>query len=408
MRLPLNTGLAISAPMVLVALSCGQIDDSFFRGPNLAPVGDWNEDGASDFAVGDFTRARVLVLSGRDGEIIRELKGKGDFGWGICSLGRSDSESRALVVSTPKSGRVEIFTAESKKPVRVIEFAKGRPGWAMSAIEDFDEDGDEDLLLAIPEYLESGEVVEGRAAVVSSGSGETLVRVESSEEHNRIGFAVAPIGDLDGDSRSEILVGSVLSSEFKLYSGSDGAFVREFARVGNGSPFHYVARYSTQSGLVALSDPDVGRGGVVALIQGDGQVLARLRGDYYGDRFGHSLTFIPGEKPASTPYLLIGAPGEIKAGGLPMMPLGEGEPTGDEKPGLVRLFSGETHEQLWEYSRDVPGDWFGEAVCGLSDIDGDGATDCAALAQEKSGGPGIVVILSGKTGAPILEARLPN
>ena len=278
----------------------------------------------------------------------------------------------------------------------------------MSAIEDFDEDGDEDLLLAIPEYLESGAVVAGGAAVVSSRSGETLVRVESSKEHDKLGFAVAPIGDLDDDSRSEFLVGSLLSSELKLFSGRAGAFVREFARVGNGMPHHYVALYSKQTGLVAVSDPDVGRGGVVALIKSDGQVLHRLQDDHYGDRFGHSLAFILGENPGKAPDVLIGAPGQIKVSGLPMMPLGEGEPTGEENPGKVRLFSGETGELLWEYSRGVSGDWFGEAVCGLSDIDGDGISDCAALAQEKSDSPGIVVVLSGKTGAPILEARLPN
>jgi len=404
-QLKLLTALALGA---LLIGACDAVQEDIYRGASLASVGDWNGDGAEDFAVGEFWRGRVTVLSGLGGGELWGLEGGGDFGWSVCGLEREGEAGQLLAVGSPESGRVQFFEPLAASPHASFTYEKGAFGWALVGCGDVDGDGLEDVLVAVPEFEETGNASSRCARVYSTGTGEVLAQSNESERSNLLGFSVAALPGVRGDAVPDLLVGRGWVPEVKQYAGRDGALVRGFGKQFGGVPHSYpivVYGGEAQPHSILISNPATLDGGTVFVLDASAVEQFRIAGSYTGDRFGHSIAVGHGEPQV----LLIGAPGRIKSAGIPLKPVAIRDETPEgARAGFVRLHSAETGEALWMFTRDEAGDWLGIASCALGDLDVDGIGDFAVAGQVPGGEQTFVTVLSGKTGTEIYEAKLPE
>lgn len=164
--------------VLLVHLHGGAQSDWF--GTSVAGLGDVNRDGVPDFAVGSpladdngSNSGRVEVFSGRDFRLLRRFSGEG---------------------------------------------AGDEFGAACAAAGDIDDDGRGDLLVGA--YRASGRFSQGGSvSIFSLRNGNRLSQFDCDAQDDRMGVAVAGVGDINGDGVPDVCAGAVYASSFLPYAG---------------------------------------------------------------------------------------------------------------------------------------------------------------------------------------------
>lgn len=249
---------------------------------------DVDGDGVRDFAVGSPLEApagAVRVHSGRDASVLRTLVG-----------------------ATPGAAF----------------------GHALALVHDLDGGGLADLMIGAPgtSFSHQGQ---GAAYVHTLEDGTRWMQVFGGGTNARMGYAVADIGDIDGDGVRDLAAGE---------PGADGA---------------------------GLTD----NGKVVAVSGATLQVLATLRGNDAGEQLGFALAAwadIDGDGAAEW---LAGAPFHSTMG---------------QQGGRVLVVHGADHAPWWAFFGGYQGEHFGMALVGLGDTDGDGVAECVVGAPDHSVG----------------------
>lgn len=134
-------------------------------------------------------------------------------------------------------------------------------------------------------------------------------------ELSESGGGVAGVGDVDGDGFDDVAVGAHHSDENGSHSGS--------VRVYSGA---------------------------------DGSLIHLMVGDEAGDDLGHA----------------VAAAGDVNGDGVPDIIAGAHD---NADPGTVRVYSGVDGSVLREFAGTSASDFFGRAVAGAGDLDGDGHDD---------------------------------
>jgi FG-GAP repeat/FG-GAP-like repeat len=206
---------------VLLTLHGETKGDSF--GEHVASAGDIDGDGYSDVIIGAPANSgggkgagRAYVYSGKDGHLLLTLTGQraGDA-LGSTVAGYSDAKHRFLVVGAPgagahRRGRVYVYKDLSAHPAFVID--PDPTGVALgymfvSVLGDVDGDGVPDIFASDWSDASRGPGT-GKTYVYSGRTGKRLYTFRGDTAGEGFGTTHSTAGDVNGDGRADIIVGS--------------------------------------------------------------------------------------------------------------------------------------------------------------------------------------------------------
>jgi len=352
-------------------------------GAAVAGVGDVDGDGRDDIALGEskagdeFENAgRVTIRSGRDGRVLRIFVGAsaGDLlGTAVAGVGDLDQDGVPDIAvgapgadeNGPDSGVVLVYSGRNGSLlVAVPGLGAGEQlGVRLAVLGDVDGDARPDLAAS----TKINSVVPGTVRVFSGGTGSLLYSLPGKSAGEQFGIALAAVGDVDGDGRGDLAIGAPRADTFgtdmgavRVVSGADGRLLHE---LGGGA---------------ALGD-SVARGGDV---DGDGHddvlVLAGAAGRVYSGATGLLLlTLSPAGPPDSFFGTSVGWLGDVTGDGRAELLLGQSG-RAPESGGRVTVYSSDDASPLFTAYSDEYGDsQFASTATGVGDEDGDGRPDLA-------------------------------
>ncbi len=215
-------------------------------GMSIDGAGDVNADGYLDIIVGDMYADMAYVISGQDGStILHQLTGSQGwayFGMSVSGLGDIDGDGcDDFVVGAPygnsSMGYADIFSGQSGKVLYTYFGSNGYyAGYSVDCAGDVNGDGVPDIIIGAPYgycYSPNQGYYDyfGMGTVVSGADGSTLYDCPGDYSWNYFGYAVAGVGDVDGDGYDDVAVGGyndpnpsyVYTGRVVLYSGIDGS-----------------------------------------------------------------------------------------------------------------------------------------------------------------------------------------
>ncbi len=305
-------------------------------------------------------------------------------------------------------------------------------GERIAAIPDMDGDAVPDLVVSDPLAQKTG-----RVYLYSGKTGKWIRTLSGGASVEGFGMAVAVLGDLDGDQRSDVLAGAYRKSGFETgtllaYSGASGKLIREIPAIPPSSSA--LLRLAAMGDIdgdgtkdFVVSDPSGGKGGSVHLKStksgstifevegaqsgtGLGTVIAALGdvdrdgvGDFaaagksededgqcpihvvvYSGKTGKKLHSLGGMKAPNFVFFImtppaIAAPGDLNGDGSADIVVGAPFQTNGarENCGMVRAFSGSDGKEIWTAwgMTEKESDCFGFAAVAAGDLDGDGVQE---------------------------------
>jgi len=301
-------------------------------GHAIVPIGDVTGDGVPDLAVG---------APFQDGEFVSIAAGYGD----------PQNVGKVYLVD---GANFTVFNQLSDPEFDLIQAQHfgGQIGASLATVSDLDGDGTLDIMAGVPHHIGNPdlkqEILGGKVLVFSGKTGSLLFTLEdpTEAEDGRFGYAVAGLGDIDGDGVADMLAGA---------PGRDIPDEDGVRHVG----LCYI--FSGQTGQVirTVNHPDFGGAEAGALF---GSSVANA-----GDVDGDGVT-----------DMMIGAPGE----------------------GHVFVFSGASGAQIYDMVSPVADaiPSFGFAVDGGKDFNRDGKPDFVIGAPLSKNLRGAAYTFNGSTG----------
>jgi len=388
-------------------------------GGSVGIQGDVNNDGKADFIIGapfadvgdSLDAGSIFVYSGLDGSLLYQKNGVGSgdrVGGSVGIMGDATNDGKAeFVVGAPVAdaglGFAYVYSGATGNLLYQRNGTAGgeRFGYSVAAAGDVDGDGKSDIIMGAPGFAPGGLLNAGAVYVYSGATGDFLYQLNGQEAYDNFGFSVAGIGDVDGDGKSDVIVGAPFADpggvvnwgSVFVYSGTNGTFLYQLNgdRSSQGSNFG-------------------GSVGGCGDINGDG------RGDFIvGTGIGRAAFVYSGADGnllynKSHPTFLfssVAGAGDVNGDGIGDFIVGFQGSYVDER-GVVYVYSGVDGSVIHEKmaSSDNFGSLsFGRFVAGGGDMDGDGRSDfiisdpgCCSFV-----GGGSVLVYSGATGSLLYE-----
>jgi hypothetical protein len=206
-------------------------------GSVVASGGDFNGDGIGDFAYAapcsptnkGNGAGRVWIRSGANGVRLRLIRGrqeKGYFGAALAFVGDLNNDGKdELAIGSPladvpvagtnplqDAGQVRIITQKRRGPYLLLNgtYPKSELGGSVAAISDLDNNGKPDLLVGAPgEQLSAADTKKtGAVYVYSSTKGRLIHRIAGIKAGQRFGTTVQSVESSDEDELRDILITS--------------------------------------------------------------------------------------------------------------------------------------------------------------------------------------------------------
>lgn len=269
----------------------------------------------------------------------------GRFAFAVDTLPDLDGDGAdELIVGAPLAGgggSVRVLAIDGSEWWQVLGAAGERLGHAVAVLGDLDADGVNEVAVGAPFAVDANGQVRGRVTVHSGLDGTVIHTVTGTFGSDELGTAVAALGDIDGDGVDDFAAGAP----------------------GTAGQRGYVRAYSGATGLFRFTR--------------FGQIST--------ERFGQALTGVVDVNGDMVPDLAVGGPFVA----------------GSNFAGFVRLVSGANGAVLWSASGDAPQDGFGTALDAGLDVDGDGVSEIVAGAPQSGVASGFVRVLSGGSGTAL-------
>lgn len=242
-------------------------------------------------------------------------------------------------------------------------------GWAVSQLGDVDGDHVQEAIVGEPSS--GADAATGNTTVYSGRTGRLLYRFDGAPGELN-GFSMADAGDTNGDHVHDILVGSPGNGpgHVDLYSGRTGALLHRFEGSSAGDAFGWSVSsagdvdgdHRTDVLIGASQYPGFGGSGPGYAVIYSGRTYEPIRtltGDAAGDQFGSGA----------------GWSRDVNGDGLPDQIVGA-RTAGPGGRGQAYVYSGKTGRRLFTMSASPDGGAFGSFfVAGVGDVNGDGTPD---------------------------------
>jgi hypothetical protein len=289
-----------------------------------------------------------------------------------------------------------IRTGLTEDRVRAGQTAGDRYGESLAVVGDVDRDGHDDYVIGAP-YAPAGGSERGQAFLMSGKTGAVLQTWSGTSNGERLGWAVAGVGDINRDGRPDIGVSSPWASaggtargEVRVYSGASTGTL--LGNVQTSSTNDDLFGYSL-SGSSAVIMASAANGALVVGAPGNtgaqtGRVFVRswngstdftatatLTGSNAGGRFGWAVSAGYDANRDGRPDILVGEPLC---------------PAGGTNRGCATLLTGTADGLTWgtfqAFSGTEDGARLGNAVAFIEDVDVDGRADVLLGAPQAAGG----------------------
>jgi hypothetical protein len=382
-----------------------------FKMNRVSNAGDINNDGIDDYLVGipgaDMNAGAIQIFSGRlpvkglpiPIELFSLAGNAGDeLGTGVCTLGDVDDDGYDDFAVGASGGRyVQIYSGQEGTLLATIQEDSGTAGadYAKSMVAvDLDGDGMVELAIADPSVSFDGGGHTGFVEVFrlesQPGGGLSVTSLERMEGIGRAWFG-ADLDRIDtGSSADYLLVGSPrmdgtetesthggtiqllrddpFTPEFDLQSilvvedthvqATPGQFGMSVASIGDIVGGDGVDEFVVGAPAV---DSGAASSGTATVYDIDGNLLMTIDGTLLNEGLGYDVSALGDADGDRVPDFLVSAPG-----------LEEGLDTG---PGNVYVFSGTDGSLIHTIVGEDVDNHFGMQVATASDIDGDGSRD---------------------------------
>ncbi len=404
---------------VLYTLHSPAPQDTGHFGCSVSAAGDVDNDGCPDLTVGadredvyETDAGRVYVFSGSTGGLLLSMEPPtpeegGLFGGAVSAAGDVNGDGSDDVIigahhedgGAFDAGRAYVFSGDDGSLLYTLvspnPSGQGRFGCAVSGAGDVDGDGRDDV--AVAALYENGAVLGcGRAYVISGSTGGVIHALESPNPQwaSYFGTSIARVGDLDGDGIDDLAVGAWLEDGGATRAGRAYVFSGQ-----NADLIHTLESPNPETtggfGKSVAGLGDANADGCPDLIVGacleDGGAAQAGRAYVMSGQTGSVLHTLESPNPewlGGFGWSVAGI-GDVNANGCPDIAVGSSEEDGGATDaGRAYVFEGSTGALLYTLTSpnvEVHG-WFGNAVCGLGDVNGDGRDEVAAGADWEDGG----------------------
>ncbi len=273
-----------------------------------------------------------------------------------------------------------------------------RLGGALAAIGDVDHDGVDDFAVGAPGYYDpSLGPNTGRVFVISAKTGTTLLEIHGDFPGSTFGSALAGLPDLNGDSYPEIIVGEpyygLAIGKAFVISTKDGSKLRTYSGAAD-----YVR---LGANVAALGDVD-GDGVKDYAIHAIMPIFERGKIWVYSGASGALIWSIRGPYDLDHLGVSIADGGDIDGDGYPDVLCGGR--SGPAFGGHFDGYSGKTGALLFRIESTQTSEQFGQSCAMVGDANGDGVGDYlvgAISTNYTTNRVGRATLFSGKTLRPI-------
>jgi hypothetical protein len=343
------------------------------------------------------------------------------FGYSVCALGDVNGDGLpdfAAGDPDPMSFHfhgVDIIsggTGEILHPLRSTVYAR-QFGEAVAPMPDLDGDGGTDLVVGAPIYGPHAGALEPFVEIISTDTGSTLLTVTMDDPSNEgrftWGSAVAGIGDLDGDTVPDVLIGAhsdealvpySVAGAVYAHSGVDGGLIYKVNGTTSGGSLGIALAVLGDVDSDGIDDFAAGAPGEarVHIVSGSsGKVIGAVEGPSGAKWFGSAVANVGDVDNDDVPDLLVG------------------DFYLSSKTGAVYLYSldsvltGGPQVLMWSHTGSGSGAAMGCSVSAAGDVNDDGVPDCLVGSSHQSGAisAGEVDIFSGADGSPIYHVDGP-
>ncbi|MEM7204453.1 MAG: integrin alpha [Planctomycetota bacterium] len=362
-------------------------------GTDVAGVGDVDNDGVPDYAVGapfHNVDGAVWVYSGADHTVLHTFIGPNPdifFGIEVNGAGDINQDGHADIIvgaihedfGIQDTGMAQVYSGADGSVLRTFYGTQFRShmGTAVGTLGDIDGDTVDDLYVGVG--LHQGET--GAIWVYSGASGNRLYSREGQVQGEWFGWDAAAIEDLDGDGIKDLAVGAPSgqvrptpgTGYVRIFSGASGTPIAELRGLNPRDRFGWVVADAGDIDADGFHDILVGADGHDL----PGEIVDAGFAQVFSGRDRSLLFEFFGTTSLEDIGRAVGGAGDVNADGFDDFMIGGVgvSPGGITEAGSAFLFSGRDGSVLQRFDGVAIEDKMGASVNGIGDINFDGYPD---------------------------------